>query len=260
MNLLLNAEFEDTLFVPAVTSSDGYSVFRVPRDWGGGVLTGLSPLRWINRIPTGAAGNRRVSGARSYQMYCDDGTFTAWLFQRFAVTPGTPLAAGAQAFVEGLTGAGARVGIDPNGGDNPYAKGMVWSPWATTLNKWTPRSVSCEAQGEFATIFLYCTQTNPIDPNGVYWDSAYADGTPGSGDVPPLLEFRLEFNMKYRAGPGAIFPELARLPRGTMLVAFGRTPDGLGIKTDIDGMEGWLATQYGTLSGDVMRLPIVPPA
>lgn len=257
MNLLRNPEFEDTLFVPAVTSPDGYSTLRVPREWGGGVLTGLSPLRWINKVPQGAAGSRRVSGARSYQMYCEDGTFTAWLFQRVAVEAGTPLAAGAQAFIEGLAGACARVGIDPNGGENPYARGVVWSPWATALNKWTPRSVACTAEGEFATIFLYATQTNPTDPNGVYWDSAYVDGTPSYSGLPPVLNFQLTYNMKFRAGPGTQFDELARVPRGTTIVVTGRTSDGLWVRGEYNGAFGWLAAQYGTLNGDVMRLPVI---
>src|SRR5690606_11258171 len=115
MNLLLNPSFEDTLSVTAVVSEDGYSQFRVPREWGGGVLTRPSNQRWINRIPSGAAGTRKVSGERSYQMFCEDGSFTAWLFQRFSTQPGTPLTAGAQAFVEGAQGSVARVGIDPYG-------------------------------------------------------------------------------------------------------------------------------------------------
>lgn len=258
MNLLLNAEFEDTLFVPAVTSDDGYNEFRVPRDWSGGVLRRPSPQRWINRIPSGAAGSRKVSGARSFRMYCEDGTFTAWLFQRFSTKRRTPLTAGAQAFVEGMPGSVARVGIDPNGGENPYARGVIWSPWATVLNKWVPRSVTCRAEGEFATIFLYATQTVFTDPNGVYWDSAYADGTPGDTDGVAMLDFMLNFNIRFRSGPGIEFEEVGRIPRGTGLLAVGRSQDGVWIAVDYDGQFGWLAAQYGRLNGDVMRLPVVP--
>jgi hypothetical protein len=258
MNLLLNAEFEDTLFVPAVVSDDGFREFRVPRDWSGGVLRRPAPQRWINRIPNGAAGSRRVSGARSFLMYCEDGTFTAWLFQRFTTSPRTPLTAGAQAFIEGMPGSVARVGIDPNGGENPYARGVIWSPWATVLNRWVPRSVACSAEGEYATIFLYATQSMFTDPNGVYWDSAYADGTAGSGDGVTRLDIVLDFNIRFRSGPGVEFDELARIPRGTELVAVGRSYDGLWIATDYQGQFGWLTAQYGRLSGDVMRLPVLP--
>lgn len=257
MNLLLNPEFEETILVPAVTSSDGFNTFRVPRDWGGGVLTSLSPQRWVNRVPQGAAGSRKVNGVRSFQMFCEDGTFTAWLFQRFTVRPKTPLAAGAQAFIEGVDGAVARVGIDPNGGENPFARGVVWSPWATALNQWTPRSVSCTAEGEYATIFLYATQTNQTDPNGVYWDSAYADGTAGKNNIVVTLSGVLEFNMRFRSGPGTAYTEIARIPRGTKFTATERSADGLWIRTRINGTHGWLAAQYCTLSGDVMRLPTV---
>lgn len=256
MNLLLNPSFEDTLSVTAVVSEDGYSQFRVPREWGGGVLTRPSNQRWINRIPSGAAGTRKVSGERSYQMFCEDGSFTAWLFQRFSTQPGTPLTAGAQAFVEGAQGSVARVGIDPYGGENPYARSVVWSPWTNDLNRWQPRSVACAAGGEFATVFLYATQTNFSDPNSVYWDSAYADGTAGQGGQSVTLDFTLDFNMRFRSGPGPDFEELARIPRGTPLVAVGRTADGLWIAVDYAGQYGWLAAQYGRLAGDVMRLPV----
>ena len=80
-------------------------------------------------------------------MYCEDGTFTAWLFQRFSTEPGTPLTAGAQAFVEGASGSVARVGLDPHGGENPYARSVIWSPWTNELNRWQPRSVACAAGG-----------------------------------------------------------------------------------------------------------------
>jgi hypothetical protein len=107
-------------------------------------------------------------------------------------------------------------------------------------------------------VFLYATQTVFADPNGVYWDSAYADGTPGDADGTVMLDFVLDFNMRFREGPGPDFPEVARIPRGTPLVAVGRTSDGLWIAADYDGQYGWLATQFGRLSGDVMRLPVAP--
>lgn len=258
MNLLLNASFEETLSVVAVVSPDGYSQFRVPREWNGGVLTRPANLRGINHVPSGAVGTRKVSGEYSYQMYCEDGTFTAWLYQRVSTLSGTPLTAGAQAYVEGSPGSVARVGIDPYGGDNPFLRSVIWSPWTNDLDCWQPRSVACAAAGEFATVFLYATQPYFSDPNGVYWDSAYADGTLGGGSGDVTLTFLLDFNMRFRAGPGANFEELARIPRGTRLVAVGRTADGLWIAVDYAGQYGWLAAQYGRLEDDVIRLPIVP--
>src|SRR5690606_23105898 len=115
---------------------------------------------------------------------------------------------------------------------------------------------ACAAGGEFATVFLYATQANFSDPNSVYWDSTYADGTAGQGGQSVTLEFILDFNMRFRSGPGPDFEELARIPRGTPLVAVGRTADGLVIAVDYAGQYGWLAAQYGRLAGDVMRLPV----
>ncbi|GIK29012.1 MAG: hypothetical protein J5J04_09990 [Anaerolineae bacterium] len=258
MNLLRNADFEDTLFVPAVTSADGFTVMRVPREWEGGALTSMSPMRWVNKVPVGAAGGRRVSGQRSYHMYCDDGTFTAWLYQRVVVRPGTPLAAGAQVFIEGVERAVARVGIDVSGGSHPYASSVIWSPWATALNKWTARAVSAVATGERATLFLYATQVAQADPNGVYWDSAYIDGTAGAVPNHVSLEVALRYNMRFRSGPGPNFPEIDRIPRDTTLVAVARTADALWVMTEYEQRTGWLAAQYCLFDGDIMRLPVAP--
>ena len=91
---------------------------------------------------------------------------------------------------------------------------------------------------------------------GFIREGTYADGTPGQDGQSITLDFTLDFNMRFRSGPGAGFEEVGRIPRGTRLVAVGRTVDGLWIAVDYAGQYGWLAAQYGRLTGDVMRLPV----
>ena len=42
-------------------------------------------------------------------------------------------------------------------------------------------SVNAHATGGVVTLFLYATQSQPSDPNGVYWDEAFLNGIPGQG-------------------------------------------------------------------------------
>ncbi len=258
MNLLTNPEFDDPTTVEAVVGDHGYSRFTVPRAWQGGTLSGSTPQRWVNRIPQGSAhtGARKMSGPRSFHVYYDYGTFTAWVYQRVHVLQGSPLSGGAHVYIEGADGAVARVGIDPLGGENPFASSVVWSPWASKRDAWTACAVTTGAESDHATLFLYATQTHYTDPNGVYWDAAFLNGTPPDNltDSQPSVE--LTYNMRFRAGPGTQHPEIGRLERGTRVSLLGRTPDGLWLWVQAGDQMGWLATQFITTPERIMNLPV----
>jgi hypothetical protein len=259
MNLLENAEFDSTVVREFMRVEDGERTFVTPMQWEAGLLTGLTQMRWMNRVPNSGAhtGARRVSGTRSFHIHCEDGTFTAWLYQRVRVVPGTAVTAGAQAFLEGVDGACARVGLDPVGGENPFARTVLWSPWARALDRWSPRAVSSSAQGEFATIFLYGTQMSYADPNGVYWDAAYLNGTRGDESIPIVLGFRLDYHLRFREEASTNAVELSKIARGTVVMADGRTVDNLWIRARLGPLCGWLPAQFGTLEGVITRLPVV---
>lgn len=259
MNLLVNAEFDEPTLVEAVVSKDGYSRFHVPRAWQGGALTVPAPFRWINRIPEGGAhtGARKLSGVRSFHVYYDYGTFSAWLYQRVPVMPSTPLSGGAHVYIEGTDGAVARVGIDPLGGQNPFARTVVWSAWATQRDAWTPCAVSVGAESASATLFLYATQTNYVEPNGVYWDAAFVNGTPPESEQESSAQMvTLAYNMRFRAGPGTQYAEIARLERGKTVTLLARSVDGLWLWVEAGGRQGWLATQFISSPDRVMGLPV----
>ena len=54
-----------------------------------------------------------------------------------------------------------RIGIDPNGGTNPFDSDVVWSANALPHDTWLQMNVSATATGGTATLFLYTTQRGP---------------------------------------------------------------------------------------------------
>jgi hypothetical protein len=78
-------------------------------------------------------------------------------------------------------GAQFRVGIDPAGGANPLAGGVIWSPWVTSPNTWVQASVQATSTADIVTLFLYSTQSQPSGANAVYWDDARLEIGGGGG-------------------------------------------------------------------------------
>lgn len=91
------------------------------------------------------------------------------------------------------TGAQVRIGIDPNGGNDPNASEIVWSGWSTPHDRWERISVEATATGGQVTLFLFSTQGAPAVSNYSYWDDAKltlggGGGSAGEGggeSIPP---------------------------------------------------------------------------
>jgi LysM repeat protein len=159
------------------------SRFSVAPDWNGWFATrGTNDPAWRNNIPNGyphsetGAGFTR-SGNRSQEISRGGATFTAAVYQTVAVAQGSNVTASAWARMNlnlnSNPSAQARIGIDPNGGTNPYDSDIVWStPVINSINSFTQMTVSATATGPSVTLFLFATQQFPSDPNGVYWDDA----------------------------------------------------------------------------------------
>jgi Carboxypeptidase regulatory-like domain len=76
--------------------------------------------------------------------------------QSVAAQPSTDVTLRAWALTrkEGTAGIRNRVGIDPSGGTDPGAAGVVWSPWVETGGRWEQVGVSTRTLAERVTIFL----------------------------------------------------------------------------------------------------------
>lgn len=206
-NLLQDPSFEAPGdFKVILNSVDEGTVFGVPAAWDGWISTSPRTESWMNLVPDGYphTGLFKFDGGRSLSISRGFATFTTAVFQRVNVPPGSNVRGSARAFMERGSspppGAQFRVGIDPNGGSDPLAPGIVWSPWVSSPNSWVQATVDATAgAGGVVTLFLYSTQTSPTNPNAIYWDdtsltlggegSAVASGTPGSADVLPTPAF-----------------------------------------------------------------------
>ncbi|MDX1991664.1 MAG: LysM peptidoglycan-binding domain-containing protein [bacterium] len=214
-NLLRDPGFENTgVWKNVATAPDNSATFNVAPDWEGWYTESPRTQDWQNRLPNGfpfsenGAGFAR-SGNRSQELSRGSATFTAAVYQIVAVQPNSNITGSAwvrmNLNLNQNPGAQARVGIDPNGGNNPFDSDIVWSSWVVnSVNGFQQMTVSATTTGSAATLWLYATQAFPSDPNGVYWDDAEligggpggavtpgpgtpAGGTPGATAVPPTL-------------------------------------------------------------------------
>ncbi len=138
-----------------------------------------------------------VEGNRALSIDCGYVTCTVAIYQQVTVAEGVNVQASAWAYLTACnlppngdkcfsspkSGAQTRVGIDPNGGDNPNDSDVVWSAWAQPHDQWLQMNVSATTSGTTATVFLYSTQANVADVNKTIWDNVSFQGG-GEGSAP----------------------------------------------------------------------------
>lgn len=177
---------------------------NIPADWGLWVSETPRTETWMN-LPVVAFPHRGPdpsphTGTLALNFNKGFATYTAAIYQQAATTVGTPITASAWGFLrtcnipensdrcasEPGSGAYMRVGIDPNGGTNPYDGDVVWSANSTPHEVWSQMTASTTATGATITVFLFTTQQWPRQLNNAYWDDAAvtgAGGVPAGGGV-----------------------------------------------------------------------------
>lgn len=75
-----------------------------------------------------------------------------------------------------------RVGIDPNGGTNPYDPAVIWGPAIAPHDHWEEATVNGTANGTLVTFWIFTGQSWPSDFNNRWFDNAllYVGGPGGS--------------------------------------------------------------------------------
>jgi len=73
------------------------------------------------------------------------------------------------------------VGIDPTGGSDASAEGVVWSQPRHAYNRWAELTVTATAQGSAVTVFARGEPAWRVKHNDAYWDDATLIAEPTSG-------------------------------------------------------------------------------
>lgn len=229
--------------------------FYVPSGWWGGVVLGPRDAFWMNIHPTGfphTAGYKR-SGGRSFHVARGGGTFTAYITQQVYVQPNTDLQGGAWAYIENDTGGAiVRAGIDPTGGTDPFSPNVVWSGWSGNLRNWNYVSIGARAGSSgVATLFLYATQSQPSNPNGVYWDEAFLNGIAGVAPAQPAQQpaqsvqtATATVRINVRSGPGTNFNRIGAASPGEVYALLDTSDPNGWYAIDYNGQRGFVFSNF----------------
>ncbi|MEM6527009.1 MAG: LysM peptidoglycan-binding domain-containing protein [Chloroflexota bacterium] len=190
-NLLTNGGLEEGEFGPY--QGAGRGTLNIPAGWSIWLAYGDTG-QYYNRgdevyaFPSRGPEPTPIEGQAIANIHAGYVTFTAALYQTIDVAPGTNLTATASSYLIACTlddddefgkcasdpasGAQTRIGIDPDGGNDPNAPEVVWSSWEQAHNYWGQMQVQATATGGTATLFLYMTQATVNQFNYAYWDNA----------------------------------------------------------------------------------------
>ncbi|NJL92850.1 MAG: hypothetical protein HC915_03565 [Anaerolineae bacterium] len=148
----------------------------------------------------------------AWRIFGQGGNWVAAGYQTVEVQPGSRYQLTAHGFlwtcndtatsciVEGVrssnieSGAQLRIGLDPQGGNNPQAESIIWSPWAAPFDAYEALGLQAEARTGQMTAFLQADAGAAMAFNEAYWDdislvqisqgSALAATTPATLDTP----------------------------------------------------------------------------
>lgn len=126
--------------------------------------------------------NRVHSGSRAGQYFTFHRTHKAGFYQQVNVPANAAIqfTIWGQAWVSNVDGGPSdtnapinmRIGIDPQGGTNPYSPAIIWSGTVQPYDAYQHFSVQAQAQGGRVTVFTYSAAQYPMKHNDVYWDDA----------------------------------------------------------------------------------------
>ena len=184
-----------------VSIREGEKPIRVPSGWSVWLHPHSgTPGDHYNRAdkvdiqPHPGPGPSPQEGSRALAVDCGYVTCTVAVYQQVSVAAGSNVTANAWSHVRACnhggsgvcgsaieSGSQTRIGIDPNGGNNPNDGDIVWSNWSQPHDRWEQISVNATTTGSTATLFLYSTQANVSELNKTYWDNtSLTGGGPGS--------------------------------------------------------------------------------
>ncbi|GIV17423.1 MAG: hypothetical protein KatS3mg022_2858 [Armatimonadota bacterium] len=119
---------------------------------------------------------RAVEGRFFIGWATNGGTRNGGVWQRVVAMPGREYCFSAWAWTWcsniPMYNLSVRIGIDPFGGTNPNAPGVVWTPWSVHFDRWHPLWVRVTAQSDYVTVFLQGHADSPAEWNIYAFDNA----------------------------------------------------------------------------------------
>lgn len=155
----------------------------------------------------------------SQLMYLSYAVNQAGVYQHVNVTPGQRLVF--SAYIYGKTvkdnNIEMKVGIDPNGGTNPYASSVIWSVSQSGLNAWLLYSIEATAQSSAVTVFIYGRPHWALEYTAVYFDDASLTVAGAGGNSPSASPTLTSYSgATYTVLPGDSLARVARKTRSTI--------------------------------------------
>jgi LysM repeat protein len=189
-NLLQNPGFNNaSQYVDQRPNGTQYSFAFAP-GWGGWQTRSPSTASWMNAEPIAYphTGNYKYEGNAAQNIGRGSATITVAAYQTVNnVAEGTTLKFDVWVFQDNSSSADprTRVGIGSNVNNNPLAADITWSDWMRAVRSWQNVEVTATVPAGNVTVFIYSTQSQPNDPNKLYYDDAelkaVGQGTPNVG-------------------------------------------------------------------------------
>ncbi len=195
--LINNGGFEDGFYPWGPNDS------LVANGWTPFVITDPNaPPQYMDTAAYGGF-SERLDGQRCQKIWTNWVPFDAGLYQQVQVTPGDICVASVEwAAFESRDSStneknkgefiGRSIGLDPSGGTDPLAPGVVWSTVVWSQSR-APKNdqgelllkVEAAAQAETITVFLRAQNPQSHGQDQVFFDVVRMDSTPGTPPPPP---------------------------------------------------------------------------
>jgi len=131
------------------------------------------------------------------------------------------------------------VGIDPLGGEDPFAESVVWGYGAHIYNVFDGvPAVEVEAEADTVTVFLRSRALWPFKHNDAYWDDCWLEVAPPPAIRPPREVYRRVYVLLH-PGMRKWWPRMAAEAWGVgNTYTIGGSADDAGIMADV--LDAWV--------------------
>jgi hypothetical protein len=139
--------------------------------------------------------------------------------------------------------------------------GLLWlaacqpSPTATPTAAPAPPNTAPSLPSATSIPTATAEPTNTLPATATNVPPTQTSAPPTATPPPPLATTKIIVNV--RAGPGAAFPIIGKLPRGTAKEILGKSADSQWWQVDFDSKPGWIAADFTDVRGGTSGVPVI---